>query len=106
MNETPNFIYLNQLSDGDDEIKNKLIVVLKEEFVSEFNEYKANMIIKDLLSASEKVHKLRHKIGFFGMEKAYELSNEHEQNLKNNSDILKTKFDKILNIIYKFIAIQ
>lgn len=106
MNETPNFIYLNQLSDGDDDIKNKLLVVLKEEFVSEFKEYNTNMINKDLLSASEKVHKLRHKIGFFGMEKAYELSNEYEQNLINNSDILKTEFEETLSIIYKFITIQ
>lgn len=106
MNETPNLIYLNQLSDGDDVIKNKILIVLKEEFVTEFKEYNANMINKDLLSASEKVHKIRHKIGFFGMEKAYELSNKYEQNLKNNSDILKTKFEKILDIIYKFITIQ
>ncbi len=104
MEETPNLIYLNQLSDGDNAAKKSLLKVLKAEFITEVEQYNINMINNCLLNAAENVHKIRHKIGFLGMEKAYELSNNHEQELKNNSILLKFEFENILNIIHNFLT--
>jgi altronate dehydratase len=103
MNEEPNLIYLNNLSDGDETIKNKLLLILKEEFVQEIEIYKLNVINNNLISAAENVHKIRHKIGFLGMEKAYDLSNQYEHNLRNNSNELKNEFEIILEVINEFV---
>jgi uncharacterized radical SAM superfamily Fe-S cluster-containing enzyme len=103
MKEEPNFIYLNQLSAGEQAVKDRLLSVLKEEFATEYEDYKANISNSNLLFASEIVHKIRHKIGFLGMEKAYDLTSDYEKNLKNNSLDLKEEFETVLGIINAFI---
>jgi hypothetical protein len=103
MKEEPNFIYLNQLSAGEQAVKDRLLSVLKEEFATEYEDYKANISNSNLLFASEIVHKIRHKIGFLGMEKAYDLTSDYEKNLKNNSLALKEEFETVLGIINAFI---
>jgi hypothetical protein len=103
MKEEPNFIYLNQLSAGEQAVKDRLLSVLKEEFATEYEDYKANISNSNLLFASEIVHKIRHKIGFLGMEKAYDLTSDYEKNLKNNSLDLKEEFETVLGVINAFI---
>lgn len=103
MSDEPNLNYLNQLSEGDETIKSRLMLVLKEEFFKEVEEYKQNMMNNNFLLASECVHKIRHKIGFLGMYNDYELSNQYQQNLEDNSINLKDDFEKVLNIISEFI---
>lgn len=103
MKEEPNFIYLNQLSAGEQAVKDRLLSVLKEEFATEYEVYKANISNSNLLFASEIVHKIRHKIGFLGMEKAYDLTSDYEKNLKNNSLDLKEEFETVLGVINAFI---
>lgn len=103
MNEEPNLIFLNQLSNGDQAIKSRLLSVLKEEFLKEVEEYKLNMISNKFSLASEIVHKIIHKIGFLGMQQAYDLSNQYQQDLDVNSLDLKDDFEKTLNIINEFI---
>lgn len=106
MNEVPNLIYLNQLSDGDEAIKTRLMLVLKEEFFKEVEEYKLNMMNDNFSLASEIVHKIRHKIGFLGMLNAYDLANQYQLNLEDNSLNLKDDFEIILNKINEFIKIK
>ena len=103
MNEEPNLIYLNKISDGDKTVRKRLLLVLKEEFTQEAEEYKFNIINNNLSSASEKVHKIRHKIGFLGMDQAYDLANQYEQNLRTNSIQLKNEFEIILDVINEFV---
>jgi HPt (histidine-containing phosphotransfer) domain-containing protein len=102
MEEIPNLIYLNQLSDNDKSVSHQLMLILKEEFQDEFESYNLKMIQNDFVSAAEIVHKLRHKIGFLGMEQAYTMSSQFEQNLRLNSLNLKDEFELVLKVIKKF----
>lgn len=103
MNEGPNFIYLDQLSGGNQEIRDRLLFVLKSEFVEEVAEYEMNIANSDFLLAAGIVHKIRHKIGFLGMTKFYDLANEYEHNLMTNSADLKNEFETTLSIVNEFI---
>lgn len=103
MTEEPNFNNLIQLSDGDEAIKNSLWLVLKEEFIKEVEDYNLKITENNLSIASGIVHKLRHKIGFLGMQMAYDLSYQYQQNLEFDSTDLKEDFELILDTINKFI---
>lgn len=103
MSEEPNLINLIQLSDGDDAIKSNLWLVLKEEFTKEVEDYNLKITENNFLLASGIVHKIRHKIGFLGMQDAYDLSYQYQQNLELNSTDLKADFELILNTINEFI---
>ena len=104
MKEEPNIEYINQLANGDESIKNRLIKVLKEELPVEIENYNANIEKLNWIEAAENVHKLRHKIGFLGLENAYQLSYEYEQNLRDQSILLKKEFEVILKKIINFIS--
>jgi hypothetical protein len=104
MKELPNIEYIHQLANGDEPIKNRLIEVLKEELPIEVENYYASINKLNWLEAAENVHKLRHKIGFLGLENAYQLSNEYEQNLRMKSILLKNEFEIVLEKIINFIS--
>ena len=103
MEEQPNLDYINQLACGSESIKNKLINVIKEEFPQEVLMYNENMGKLNLIEVAENVHKIRHKIGFLGLEKAYDLSYDYEQNLRQGSIIFKDDFETVLKKITNFI---
>ena len=104
MKELPNIEYINKLASGDESIQNRLIEVLKEELPIEVENYNASINKLNWLEAAENVHKLRHKIGFLGLENAYQLSNEYEQNLRMKSILLKNEFEIVLEKIINFIS--
>jgi HPt (histidine-containing phosphotransfer) domain-containing protein len=104
MKEEPNIEYINQLANGDESIKNRLIKVMKEELPIEIENYNDNIEKLNWLEAAENVHKLRHKIGFLGLENAYQLSYEYEQNLREQSILLKKEFEIVLKKIINFIS--
>jgi HPt (histidine-containing phosphotransfer) domain-containing protein len=104
MKEEPNIAYINQLANGDESIKKRLIRVLKEELPVEVENYNVNIEKLNWLEAAENVHKLRHKIGFLGLENAYQLSYEYEQNLREQSVLLKKEFEVVLKKIINFIS--
>lgn len=104
MKEEPNIDYINQLANGDESIKNRLIQVMKEELPIEIENYNANIEKLNWLEAAENVHKLRHKIGFLGLENAYQLSYEYEQNLREQSVLLRKEFETVLKKIINFIS--
>jgi len=103
MKEIPNLIYLNQLSNNDKTVSNRLMLVLQEEIQEEIESYNLKIFQNDFVSAAEMVHKLRHKIGFLGMEQAYNMSSQFEQNLRFNSLNLKDEFELVLEVIKEFI---
>lgn len=104
MEEVPNIEYINQLANGDESIKSRLIKVLKEELPIEVENYNTNIEKLNWIEAAENVHKLRHKIGFLGLENAYQLSDEYEQNLREQSIVLKKEFEIVLKKIINFIS--
>lgn len=102
--EQPNLNYINDLSGDDLIFRAKLIATLKKELPEETAQYENSMKNSALKEAAGVVHKIKHKISIMGMEKSYYLAEEFENNLKNQSAVLKPEFDKILAIMQDFAA--
>lgn len=102
--ETPNLSYINTLSGGDIAFKNKLITIIKTEFPEEKATYIKNIESENFKEIAENVHKLKHKISILGLEKSYEIANDFEEHLKENSLIGKEDFEIILSNITNFLA--
>ena len=102
----PNLDYINEISANDLTFKDKIIGIIKRDFPLEkdefLNNYKSNMY----LLAAENVHKLKHKINMFGLEKGYVIAVKFENELKENNnqsfesfiDVLKTIDNYLKNI--------
>ena len=102
--ETPNLIYIKQLSDGDVTFENKLISILKREFPIEVKQYKKNISLKNNIQTAENVHKIKHKISILGLEKGYVLATSFEKELKKGSVSLQVPFEKILDQISVYLT--
>jgi HPt (histidine-containing phosphotransfer) domain-containing protein len=101
--ETPNLSYINQLADGSQEFKNQVINVLKRELITDIETYNDSITKKDLKATAEIVHKLKNKISLLSLEKSYNIAQDFENNLKNNSIILHKEFEEILEIMNDFV---
>ena len=102
--EKPNINYINEIADNDTVFKTKLITILKEELPLEIAEYENKMKISDYFGASNLVRKIKHKISVMGMNKSYNIADKFEYNLKNQSEELKSDFNKILFILQNYTA--
>lgn len=101
--EQPNLDYFEKLSNNNLNFKQKLIDVIKYEFPMELSSY-YNLIQKDNLKAvSEFVHKLKNKIGVFGMENGYQIAETYEHNLREGNKKLQAEFEAVINQIKEFI---
>lgn len=101
--EQPNLSEINKLSNGDKTFEEKIFNVIKKEFPIEKEQYYNHLESKNLIKAAEDVHKLKHKISIFGLEKSYEIATNYENNLKEGSYDLKEDFEKILQMITEYI---
>jgi DNA polymerase III delta prime subunit len=101
--ESPNFEYIDSLARGDENVRNILLEVIKTEFPEEKKEYVENFEKKDFKKIEENVHKLKHKISILGLVKSYELANEYEHNLRENSIEGYKDFEIILTTITNFV---
>jgi hypothetical protein len=101
--EKPNLDFVLKLSDGDVEFKNKLISILKKEFLVEVNIYNDSYSNKSFTSAAEIVHKLKHKISLLGLKESFEFTNSYESELKNQNFSKHESFQLILNEISVFL---
>jgi HPt (histidine-containing phosphotransfer) domain-containing protein len=102
--EEPNLNYIKQLSGGDETFEDKLISVIQLEFPEEKYVYLKNITAKNYKESAENVHKLKHKISILGLEKSYEVAAKYEENLKENSSVLKEEFDSILEVITQYLT--
>lgn len=102
--EKPDLVYINNLAGDDLEFKAKLIDTLKRELPVEMARYKDSIENGNFAETAGMVHKLKHKISIMGMEKSYYLAEEFENNLKNQSAVLKPEFDKVLALLQDFTA--
>ena len=101
--EQPNLSYIDTLSNGDKEFKSLLIQIVKDELPLEIEEYMANMKSKSFIAAAENVHKLKHKISILGLEKAYYLAIDFEEELKDKKFSKQASFESILDQMSHFV---
>ncbi|WP_299260253.1 Hpt domain-containing protein [uncultured Aquimarina sp.] len=103
MPETPNMNYINELSAGSEEFKQKIITIMKKEFPEEKKEFLTNYNNQVFLKTAENVHKLKHKIGMLGLENGYRVAIDFEDELKQHNSQLFQEFMLILNSIENFL---
>lgn len=103
MDEQPNLKYIEKLADGDSLIRERLILILKQEFPLEILKYRNDILNFNYLQAAESVHKIRHKIGLLGLENSYFISEIYEQNLRDNLTQNQINFEKIIIKIEDFL---
>ncbi|WP_024771457.1 Hpt domain-containing protein [Aquimarina macrocephali] len=102
--EEPNLSEINKISNGDKVFEGKMLNVIRKEFPIEKEQYFSSLENKNLVKAAEYVHKLKHKVSIFGLEKSYEIATDYENNLKEGSYDLKKDFEKILQMITEYIS--
>ena len=103
--EEANLNYINELSGGNLEFKNKIIAIIKVELPDEINKYEYYKTQLDYSQMFQSVHKLKHKISILGLEKSYYIAEEFESNLKNSSTELQSDFELILKKMQDFVAL-
>ncbi|SHI41807.1 histidine kinase [Aquimarina spongiae] len=101
--EQPNLSEIQKLSGGDPVFEEKIFSVIKREFPVEKEQYFLNLAAGNTTKAAEDVHKLKHKIGFLGLEKGYNIATDYENHLKENSYELQEDFESILKVITDYL---
>ncbi|MBT8322839.1 MAG: Hpt domain-containing protein [Eudoraea sp.] len=97
--EQPNLEYVDQLSGDDVAFKQKFLVILKEEFPLEQQEYQESLELKDGDRAALIVHKLKHKFNILGLHQGYRLAVEYEEALYKGDFGMNPAFVDVLNRI-------
>ncbi len=95
--------YIDNLCGDNTEFREKLVNILKSEFVEEVLEYNNYLKTSDYKKAAGIVHKLKHKISLLGLEKSFYLAEQFEVNLNNKNISLQDDFENILAIMQKFV---
>jgi len=103
MSEMPNFKYIDQLSDGDETFKSKLLQIMKNEFPLELQQYHEAVSSNDFFGIASVVHKLKNKISMLGMESSYLIAQEYEESLKQSRTSKKESFEEVLTLMTDFI---
>ncbi|TVZ27835.1 hypothetical protein JM83_2900 [Gillisia sp. Hel_I_86] len=102
MKEQPTVTEINKICGDNLNYRERLILVIKNELISEVEVYKKNISMENYIECAENVHKLKHKISVLGLEKSYELAVLFEQDLRNSDLKRKNDFDKILKSMLIF----
>lgn len=103
--EEPNLKYIKELSGGDKEFEDNILAVLKKEFPEEYTLFKKNFDKKNYLEASNKVHKIKHKISLLGLKKGSELASRFEKDLKIGDTKLYSNFINVLDKIHVYLEV-
>ncbi|WP_297516983.1 Hpt domain-containing protein [Flavobacterium sp.] len=101
--EQPNLDYVHRLADGDTFLKKRLIAVMVSEFKADYDEYKNASAEFDFKKIITFVHRLKHKIGFLGMEYSYQIAHKYEEELHKNEGRLAPEFEHIMSQIKHFV---
>ncbi|WP_405206272.1 Hpt domain-containing protein [Aquimarina sp. LLG6339-5] len=101
--EEPNLSFINKLSNGDKVFEEKIFTVIRREFPEEKEKYFLSIKSKKYNKAAEDVHKLKHKISILGLKTSYDTAEKYEDNLKNESEILREEFESILENITRYL---
>ncbi|TLP76789.1 Hpt domain-containing protein [Maribacter sp. ACAM166] len=103
MIDLPNLDYINELAGDDIGFRNEFIAVIKEEFPVEKDEYLKHITKKRFKSTAAIVHKLKHKLNIFGMEKSYNIAVDYERELLAGQNDSEKRFINILETIESYI---
>jgi hypothetical protein len=101
--ETPNLEYIDSIAGGDEDFKQQLINILKDEFPKEKILFLNNFNKKEYVLASENVHKIKHKISMLSLNEDFTMASMFEENLKQNNIDLHKKFINCLAKITEFL---
>ena len=101
--EQPNLTYIDELSGDDAAFKQKFLVILKEEFPDEQEEYRESLRSKDGERAALIVHKLKHKFNILGMHQGYRLAVDYEKALYTGDFDMDPAFRDVLASIEAFL---
>ena len=101
--EKPNLIYIDQLSGDDAAFKQKFLVILKEEFPDEQQEYLESIRSKDGERAALIVHKLKHKFNILGLHQGYQLAVDYEKALYTGDFTMDPDFMDVMGRIEAFL---
>jgi HPt (histidine-containing phosphotransfer) domain-containing protein len=104
--ETPNLNYIKELSGGDKEFEENILIVLKKEFPEECLLFNENFDKKDYNEAANNVHKLKHKISILGLKDGLELASRFEKDLKKSDFKLYKDYLNVLNKIHVYLMDQ
>lgn len=101
--ENPSLNYLKNLSGGNKVFERKIFKIFLDELPQEFSSYQQAIDSKNYFNAAEIVHKMKHKIAFFEMEKALNAVEKHENALRkgklNNQEEIQDIVTKLLKFL-------
>jgi hypothetical protein len=103
MMEKPNLSFIIEIAGDDEAFQNSILEIIKTEFREEVNLFKTNFSSKKYKEAAHNVHKIKHKIGLLGLEKALIKASEFEKALKIGNTTLHHSFLEILNKIHVYL---
>lgn len=101
--ETPSLHYLKELSCGNKLFEKKILKLLIEELPMEYNTYQQAIDSNNYFWASETVHRIKHKIAFFQMQNALNVTEKHEFALRSGKLNFQEEFQDIVTKILKFL---
>jgi len=104
MTETPNLDYFKAIANGDSSLLKRLIHIVKEEFPIEKQYFLEVFDTRDFQKAAEAVHKLKHKINVFGLEKSYTIAARFENELHQEKTHSHSEFLGILEHIETYLT--
>jgi len=105
MIETPNLDYFNAIAAGDAILLNRLIHIAKEEFPLEKGHFLEVFEARDFQKAAAAVHKLKHKINIFGLDKGYSIAARFENELRQKETHSYSEFLGILDRIETYLTV-
>lgn len=99
----PSLTYIEELADGNEAFKAKLIEIVKQELPEEIELYYKHVEAQLYSEAAKDVHKLKHKISILGLEKEYHLAVAYEEALREDHCDGKIQFEDILSAMSLFV---
>ena len=103
MEHVVDLAYLNDISGGNDVVRNKFLQVVKVEFPQEREAYFDLIKTKKNKEAAELVHKIKNKFGILGLNNGYQIAVNYEEGLKVEDYSLKTNFETVLAVVSNYI---
>lgn len=100
---SPNFEYLDTISFGCADFKQKIIAIIKKEFPVEVGTYFSSIQDKNYTNAACIFHKIKHKITVLGFIEGYSIAQTYEENLYQGNAVLQRDFEKIIFLMEDFI---
>ncbi|NNL15469.1 MAG: Hpt domain-containing protein [Flavobacteriaceae bacterium] len=106
MKEIPNLIYITKLSNGQGSFENDLMEIIKRELPKEIASYESHLNNGNFSETAAFVHKINHKIKILGLVNGGKIAEKYRMNLLENSSILKSEFEAVLESMLLFIKRQ